>query len=130
MDNRLGFPPALRLLRPAEFQAVFDSTSFKVGEANFLLLVRCNDLGHARLGLVIAKKKVRRAVDRNRLKRQIRDSFRLQQNLLPAVDVVFLARQDLMALDSAAFRAALEQAWKRLQRKHGQAAPPAIEARQ
>lgn len=130
MDNRLGFPPALRLLRPAEFQAVFDSTSFKVGEANFLLLVRCNDLGHARLGLVIAKKKVRRAVDRNRLKRQIRDSFRLQQNLLPAVDVVFLARQDLMALDSAAFRAALEQGWKRLQRKHGQAAPPAIEARQ
>lgn len=130
MDNRLGFPPALRLLRPAEFQAVFDSTSFKVGEASFLLLVRCNDLGHARLGLVIAKKKVRRAVDRNRLKRQIRDSFRLQQNLLPAVDVVFLARQDLMALDSAAFRAALEQGWKRLQRKHGQTAPPATEARQ
>lgn len=130
MNNRLGFPPALRLLRPADFQAVFDSTSYKVGEANFLLLVRCNDLGHARLGLVIAKKKVRRAVDRNRLKRQIRDSFRLHQNQLPAVDVVFLARQDLTALPGPDFRAAVEQAWKRLQRKHGSAAPTATEARQ
>lgn len=130
MNNRLGFPPALRLLRPADFQAVFDSTSYKVGEASFLLLVRCNDLGHARLGLVIAKKKVRRAVDRNRLKRQIRDSFRLHQNQLPAVDVVFLARQDLTALPGPDFRAALEQAWKRLQRKHGSTAPTATEARQ
>jgi ribonuclease P protein component len=130
LDNRLGFSPALRLLRPAEFQAVFDSTSFKVGEANFLLLVRCNDLGHPRLGLVIAKKKVRRAVDRNRLKRQIRDSFRLHQNQLPAVDVIFLARQDLTALPSPDFRTALEQAWKRVQRKYGQTSSPAIGARQ
>lgn len=41
----------------------------------------------ARLGLVVAKKVLRRAVDRNRAKRAIRESFRLNQRL-PAVDIV------------------------------------------
>lgn len=81
------------------------------------MLVRCNELNHARLGLVIAKKKVRRSVDRNRLKRTIRESFRLHQDALPATDVVFMARQDIMAMPADVFRQALEQAWKRLQRK-------------
>lgn len=116
------------MLRPAEFQAVFDDTSFKVGDTDFLLLARRNDLDHPRLGLVIAKKKVRRAVDRNRLKRQIRDSFRQHQAELPAYDILFLARQDLKARSGEAFRAALEQAWKRVQRKATQASSTATGA--
>ena len=45
-----------------------------------------NDLGMTRLGLIVAKKVLRRAVDRNRAKRVIRESFRRQS--LPALDVV------------------------------------------
>jgi ribonuclease P protein component len=100
-----------------DFQAVFDGAAFKVGDAHFLFLARANTLGHCRLGLVIAKKKVRRAVDRNRIKRLIRDHFRLCQDQLPAVDIVFLARQNLALLPPADFRSGLDQAWKRLQRK-------------
>lgn len=123
MDTCRGFPPTHRLLRPAEFQAVFDGAAFKVGEARFLLLVRPNSFGHPRLGLVIAKKKVRRSVDRNRLKRTVRESFRQHQSELPATDVIFMARQDLVAMDSAALREALDQAWKRLRRKAGKTSP-------
>lgn len=115
------FTPAQRLLRPAEFQAVFDGTTFKVGESGFLLLVRHNSLSHPRLGLVIAKKKVRRSVDRNRLKRTVRESFRLHQASLPAADVVFMARHDIMALPATALREALGQAWKRMSRKSAKA---------
>lgn len=117
MTESHRFPPALRLLRPAEFKAVFDSAVFKIGESQFLLLVRPNGLDHPRLGLVIAKKKVRRSVDRNRLKRTVRESFRLHQTGLPQADVIFMARQDIVALPAEAFRQALHQAWKRLQRK-------------
>ena len=105
------------MLRPAEFQAVFDHSGAKVGDAGFLLLVRANGSDHPRLGLVIAKKKVRRSVDRNRLKRVVRDSFRLHQAALPAADVIFMARNDLASLASADLHAALAQAWKRLRRK-------------
>ncbi|MGH8493125.1 MAG: ribonuclease P protein component [Moraxellaceae bacterium] len=117
MNQRCGFPPTHRLLRPAEFQAVFDSAAFKVGEAQFLLLIRPNGLDHPRLGLVIAKKKVRRSVDRNRLKRTVRESFRQNQSSLPAADMIFMARNDLATIASETFRQALLQGWKRVQRK-------------
>lgn len=117
MDTPRSFPRSSRLLRPAEFQAVFDSAAFKVGEASFLLLVRLNGSDHPRLGLVVAKKKVRRSVDRNRLKRVVRESFRLHRTALPAVDVIFMARNDLATLASADLHKALAQAWKRLRRK-------------
>lgn len=105
------------MLRPAEFQAVFDSADTKVGDASFVLLVRANGGDHPRLGLVVAKKKVRRSVDRNRVKRVVRDSFRLHQAALPAADVIFMARNDLATLASADLHAALAQAWKRLRRR-------------
>lgn len=123
MNTPRSFPRSSRLLRPAEFQAVFDHTGSKVGDANFLLLVRANGSDHPRLGLVVAKKKVRRSVDRNRLKRVVRDSFRLHQTALPAVDVIFMARNDLATLASADLHAALAQAWKRLRRKMDSSRP-------
>lgn len=124
MTARYRFPRTHRLLRPAEFQTVFDSTAFKVGEQHFLLLVRPNGLDHPRLGLVIAKKKVRLAVERNRLKRTIRTSFRLHQAALPPVDLIFMARNDLGSLASAELALQLEKSWKRLARKAVTVAAP------
>ncbi|MEM6710277.1 MAG: ribonuclease P protein component, partial [Pseudomonadota bacterium] len=42
----------------------------------------------ARLGLVVAKRVLPRAVDRNQVKRQIREAFRLWHARLPSVDLV------------------------------------------
>lgn len=47
-----------------------------------------NTLGHARIGLVVAKKLARRAVQRNLVKRIGRDVFRHAQAGLPAHDLV------------------------------------------
>lgn len=47
-----------------------------------------NELGHARLGMVIGKRQFKRAIDRNRMRRIIRETFRLYSPDLPAVDVV------------------------------------------
>lgn len=122
------------MLRPAEFQAVFDASTVKVGEARFLLLTCPNGSDHPRLGLVVAKKKVRRSVDRNRVKRVVRESFRLHQAQLPAHDVIFMARQDLASCSREQLRAELDQAWKRLTRKaarclSGEAMLPAAQGR-
>ena len=114
VNDCFQFQPEQRLLCSSDFQAVFDQTVFKVGETSFLLLVRPNGLDHARLGLVIAKRKVRRSVDRNRLKRVVRESFRLYQKQLPQVDIIFMARQDVAVIASPDFRIALVNAWKRL----------------
>jgi ribonuclease P protein component len=42
----------------------------------------------ARLGLVIGKRAVRRAVDRNRAKRVLRETFRIRRRELASVDIV------------------------------------------
>ena len=90
--SKFGFKRRLRITSPSEYQRVF-ANPIKSGSAIFTVLATPNKLQHPRLGLAIAKKHIRRAVDRNRIKRQIRESFRLYKDTLPAVDVVVLAKQ-------------------------------------
>jgi len=51
-----------------------------------------NALGHARLGLAVPRRVVRLASGRNRLKRLMREIFRLHQAALPAMDLVARVR--------------------------------------
>ena len=67
---------------------------FKAHTTHLLAFAVCNDQEQARLGLAITKKKVPTAVARNRLKRRIRENFRLYHNL-PAVDMVVIVKQSL-----------------------------------
>lgn len=111
-------PPRHRLRKPAEFRRVF-ADPCRVSGSGFTLLARPNGLGHARLGLAIAKRHVRTAVGRNRVKRQVRETFRLQQQRLAGLDVVVLARAGLASGDRAALRSALERQWRRLAERCG-----------
>lgn len=54
--------------------------------AHFVLYARSNQLGHARLGIVAAKRFAPRAVTRNTIKRVARELFR--QSALPAIDCI------------------------------------------
>lgn len=69
---------------------------------------------HGRLGLVIAKKYLRKAVDRNRIKRQIRESFRHSKQLIHGMDVVVLLRADIRPVSNTQLRAQLLQAWEQV----------------
>lgn len=105
-----------RLLTPRHFKAVFDSPSGKVPGKNVLLLARDNGLDHPRLGLVIGKKSVKLSVERNRLKRQIRESYRLNQEVLRGWDIVIVARKGLGDLDNPELAQQFGKLWKRLAR--------------
>ncbi|HIX61383.1 MAG TPA: ribonuclease P protein component [Candidatus Halomonas stercoripullorum] len=110
------FPKQLRLLTAGDYRYVFDHAIYKVHGKGLMALACPNGLGHPRLGLVISKKNVRRAVDRNRLKRLARESVRLQQSSLPAVDIVLLARRGAGELDKATLHRQLFGMWRRLER--------------
>lgn len=76
-----------RLVKPAEFDQVFADNQ-RARTDTLLVMARPNELGHARLGMVVSKRMLSRAVDRNRVKRCIRESFRLCFDGLPACDFV------------------------------------------
>ncbi|MFT6094190.1 MAG: ribonuclease P protein component [Pseudohongiellaceae bacterium] len=69
------------------------------------------------MGLVIAKKNVGKAVQRNRIKRLIRQSFRTLKPTLNNLDLVVLARKDADKLENQAIVDQLNQLWQDLAKK-------------
>ena len=76
-----------------------------------------NTLSHPRLGLAIAKKQVKSAVIRNRIKRIVRESFRTHQHLLPPLDIVVLVRRGVADRSPAELHRSLQRHWERLVRR-------------
>lgn len=111
------FSRSLRLLDSGDFQQVFDSAAFRISHQHLLLLACHNGRGFPRLGLVIAKKHLRLAVDRNRVKRLSRESFRKTQDKLLDLDLVLLSRNGLEKLTNPEVFALLDQHWNRLLKK-------------
>lgn len=70
----------------------------------------------ARLGLAISARAVPRALDRNRLKRLARESFRLNRDRLGAFDFVILARAGAASARRADVAAALTAIWAQFPR--------------
>ncbi|MYL23681.1 ribonuclease P protein component [Vreelandella massiliensis] len=114
---RQGYPRCLRLLSAGDFRHVFEHADLKVHGKGMMALARWNTHGHPRLGLVVSKKNVKLAVQRNRFKRLVRESIRLRQHQLPAVDIVVLARRGVHELDNETLHRQLHGMWKRLQRE-------------
>ncbi len=117
MTSAFSFSKSRRLLNAADYRAVFDQVDWKVSNKEMLCLIKSNNSSHPRLGLVIAKKNVKHAVQRNRVKRIIRESFRLNQQQLPQVDIVFLARRGIDELTNAELHTELSKLWHRLNKK-------------
>jgi ribonuclease P protein component len=105
-----GFPRARRLTGAPQFRRVF-AEPVRTGKTGFIVLYRSNGLSDARLGLAIAKKCARRAVDRNRLKRLVRESFRAHAQSLPGIDIVVLCARGAPALSNQRLFDSLERAW-------------------
>jgi len=112
-----GFAKTSRLLNAKDYKQVFDNARLKVSTPELLFLAHPNQSDHARLGLVIAKKHVKLAVGRNRIKRVVRDSFRHHQCELAGLDIVVLARKGLATLDKQQLHHSCRQMWQQLQKR-------------
>jgi len=83
------FARRYRLTKTDEFSSVF---GFRKAIRGKLLMLhyqpRPDGLNDARLGVVVGKKLLKKAVDRNRIKRIVREQFRLERPSLPACDLI------------------------------------------
>jgi ribonuclease P protein component len=111
--ERLTFPAARRLRRKWEFDQLY-ARGQRLGNSHFGMTVHPNEFGQARLGLAVASKPFGGSVPRNRIRRLIRESFRLRQHDLPAVDLVVSARPRAKDVSPQELRASLEILWDKV----------------
>ena len=111
-DRRFG--RQRRLLAREQFDAVLRRPHVRMASGPFRLAARRNRAGFARLGLVVAKRVIRHSVDRNRVKRCIRETFRLAMDDLPAVDVVVRLAAPVPDIREALPQEPLNALWLRL----------------
>tara|TARA_R110002110_G_scaffold65206_5_gene180070 strand:- start:9131 stop:9517 length:387 start_codon:yes stop_codon:yes gene_type:complete len=110
------FPKANRLLTKYDYQDVFRKGK-RIYSHTFCLFYN-ESLGESsRLGVVVGKKKVAKAVKRNVIKRLIREFFRQSKNELKNIDIVVLVnRKPNGEQTTHQFRQELKTLWLKLPR--------------
>lgn len=111
-----SFSKRYRLITASDYRQVFIKPK-KVSTPELNILYVKNDQLTSRLGLAIAKKQLPLAVDRNRVKRLIRESFRKHRPQLNSLDIVVMARKSLLNMDNTRVRQQLDKLWSQLIQK-------------
>ena len=104
-DGSQDYARARRILKADDFSSAFHlRPAYKT--AHFILYARANQLPHARLGIVVAKRYAPRAATRNTVKRITRELFRTTQ--LPAIDCIVRLSKPLNTRDDPATSVSLK----------------------
>lgn len=94
--RRFRLASHLRLRNASDFERIY-ALRQRAGDSHLLIFAATNDLPHSRFGLSVSRKHGN-AVQRHRLKRLMREAFRLSQHDLPAgLDLILIPRQGTAA---------------------------------
>jgi ribonuclease P protein component len=111
------FSRNLRLLLPADYKFVFNQ-SIRSSDKLLTILAKKNaEQDNPRLGLAVAKKSVKTAVQRNRIKRLCREFFRLHKTTIACADYVILVRNGIDKMDNNVITASLAKQFNYLRKK-------------
>nr|WP_274600781.1 ribonuclease P protein component [Ectothiorhodospira shaposhnikovii] len=111
--NDQGFPRHVRLLQASDYHRVFRD-AHRVSQPPFTGLWALSPTAGPRLGMAVAKKNVRQATQRNRIKRLIRESFRRHRSGMAPMDMVIMCKPGAQHFNNADLHQALERLWKRM----------------
>lgn len=106
-----------RLLLPSDYKFVFNQPIRSSDKLLTILAKHNQSEDQARLGLAVAKKSVKTAVHRNRIKRLTREYFRLNNDKLACADYVILVRGGIDKMDNNVITQSLAKQFNYLRKK-------------
>ncbi len=110
------FSKSSRLLKPSEFLVVYKDGQWVANrEIAINFIPKSNP--NSRLGITVSKKVSKRAVDRNRIKRQFREWFRKNKQNKQAVDMILTAKPSIKMKSTIEIQQSLEDIWRKVQKK-------------
>jgi len=97
-----------RLKSTQNFKCVF-ATGKKKHNQHFSIYYAKNNLTGPRIGVVVSKRCCRYAVGRNRIKRVLKEWFRLQKHQIAPVDLVIIARKSTKNMNNHDITSCIER---------------------
>jgi ribonuclease P protein component len=114
--TRAKFPRSLRLLKHADFDRVYKNGCRHFSSHMTLFYLRQEE-GGARVGFTVGRV-LGGAVERNRIKRRLREAVRLRQGLLTgAVDIVINPKKSSLRVEFSTLIQEVERAFEMIARK-------------
>ena len=84
---KFSLPKQSKLIKTDDFSSVFNFRK-RIASNYFVIRFKPNALNKPRLGLIVAKKTAKLAVNRNYMRRVLRELFRLNQHNMAGLDLV------------------------------------------
>jgi ribonuclease P protein component len=113
MPGIARLPRSRRLARREEFEYVTKARRCSRDDC-FSVYANLNRSPYARLGITVSRQVSPRAVSRNRIKRQIRESFRQHQQLFAGLSIVITAHRPADAKANHELQTSLNMHWQRV----------------
>ncbi len=112
-----GLPKQAKLIKTDDYSSVFNLRK-RIASTYLVIRFKQNDCNHPRLGLIVAKKTAKLAVNRNYMRRVLRELFRLNQHTLPALDLVVQVQKTFNKTDFMLIKQEFEQLTRKLAAKN------------
>lgn len=112
MQTSYNFPAKLKIKKSEEIKQLFSQK--KIAQNSIAIFVQPNNLAYPRLAITITKSNIKTAVARNRVKRVIKESFRLHQDIIKGYDIVVKVYKGTEFLTNIEINQCLIKLWEKL----------------
>lgn len=92
------FPRQAKIVKTDDFSSVFNLRK-RIASQHLVMRYRLNEANQPRLGLIVSKKTAKSAVQRNYMRRVLRELFRLNQQNFPVIDLVIQVQKPFNKLE-------------------------------
>lgn len=113
-EHKFIFSKKFKIIKPEQYKNIFSKPKRSV-DNKFVIIAKKNKVNHPRLGLAISKKSIKLSVQRNRIKRLIKEYFRKEViSTDQSIDFIVMAKKNIQTNKNDKLYLSLDTNFKKL----------------